>query len=64
MAEQGPGVEEDGMAARTAPRRHPLRLQGLAQVLGGADPVAQVVLVDASVSPWAIASRSRPARPP
>ncbi len=45
VGEQGPGVDVDGVAAGRLHHRHPRRIEGVGEVGGGPDPVAQVVLV-------------------
>ena len=65
VGQQRARVEVHGVAADRPHDRHAGREQRVAEVRGGADPVAQVVVIARiSRSPWAIASRSRPASPP
>jgi hypothetical protein len=62
---QEPGrIEEHRVTADRQHDRHALAAQLLAEVDHLADPGVEVGLVDRLVRPRAIASMSRPARPP
>jgi hypothetical protein len=64
VRQQRPRVDVDGVAADGQDYRYPGRVEGLAQVLGRADAVAQVVLVDRFAQALGDPSMSRPAIPP
>jgi hypothetical protein len=64
VRQQRPRVDVDGVAADGQDDRYPGRVEGLAQVLGRADAVAQVVLVDRFAQALGDPSMSRPAIPP